>query len=33
MVRLIKDSEGGPNQVLLEATFEFTKNFLGIKDM
>jgi hypothetical protein len=30
---LIRDPEGGPNQVLLEFTFEFTKDFLGAKDM
>jgi hypothetical protein len=32
-VTLLKDPEGGPNRVLLEFTFEFTKDFLGIKDM
>ncbi|KAH8710290.1 hypothetical protein GQ44DRAFT_714462 [Phaeosphaeriaceae sp. PMI808] len=32
-VTLLRDPEGGPHQVLLEFTFEFTKEFLGIKDM
>lgn len=30
---LLRDQEGGPNRVLLEFTFEFTKGFLGAKDM
>jgi hypothetical protein len=30
---LLRDPEGGPNQVLLEFTFEFSKDFLGAKDM
>jgi hypothetical protein len=30
---LLRDPEGGPNRVLLEFTFEFTKDFLGAKDM
>ncbi|KAF2802862.1 uncharacterized protein BDZ99DRAFT_491913 [Mytilinidion resinicola] len=32
-VTLLRDPEGRPYQVLLEFTFEFTKEFLGIKDM
>ncbi|KAF2685708.1 C2H2 finger domain protein [Lentithecium fluviatile CBS 122367] len=32
-VTLLRDPEGGPHRVLLEFTFEFTKEFLGIKDM
>jgi hypothetical protein len=32
-VTLLRDPEGGPNRVLLEFTFEFTKSFLGAKDM
>ena len=31
-VTLLRDPEGGPHQILLEFTFEFTKEFLGIKD-
>jgi hypothetical protein len=30
---LLRDQEGGPNSLLLEFTFEFTKDFLGVKDM
>jgi hypothetical protein len=30
---LLRDPEGGPHRLLLEFTFEFTKEFLGIKDM
>jgi hypothetical protein len=30
---LLRDPEGGPSRVLLEFTFEFTKDFLGAKDM
>jgi hypothetical protein len=30
---LLWDLEGGPHRVLLEFTFEFTKEFLGIKDL
>jgi hypothetical protein len=33
MVTLLRDPEGGPHRVLLEFTFEFTKQYLGIKDM
>jgi hypothetical protein len=33
MVTILRDPEGGPNRILLEFSFEFTKNFLGIKDM
>jgi hypothetical protein len=32
-VTLLRDPEGGPHRVLLEFTFEFTKEFLGIKNM
>jgi hypothetical protein len=32
-VTLLRDPEGGPHRILLEFTFEFTKQFLGIKDM
>jgi hypothetical protein len=32
-VAMLRDPEGGPHRVLLEFTFEFTKQFLGIKDM
>jgi hypothetical protein len=32
-VTLLRDAEGGPYRVLLEFTFEFTKEFLGIKDL
>ncbi|KAF1952281.1 hypothetical protein CC80DRAFT_518793 [Byssothecium circinans] len=32
-VTLLRDPEGGPHRVLLEFTFEFTKQFLGVKDM
>ncbi|KAF1364477.1 hypothetical protein EJ07DRAFT_27239, partial [Lizonia empirigonia] len=32
-VTLLRDPEGGPHRLLLEFTFEFTKQFLGIKDM
>ncbi|CAN9361177.1 unnamed protein product [Alternaria alternata] len=31
-VTLLRDPEGGPHRVLLEFTFEFTKEFLGVKD-
>lgn len=31
-VTLLRDPTGGPNQILLEFTFEFTKTFLGTKD-
>jgi hypothetical protein len=33
MVTLLRDPEGGPHRVLLEFTFEFTKQYLDIKDM
>jgi hypothetical protein len=33
IVTLLRDPEGGPPRVLLEFTFEFTKTFLGAKDM
>jgi hypothetical protein len=32
-VTLLRDPEGSPYRVLLEFTFKFTKQFLGIKDM
>ncbi|KAF2844244.1 hypothetical protein T440DRAFT_436700 [Plenodomus tracheiphilus IPT5] len=32
-VTLLRDPEGGPHRLLLEFTFEFTKEFLGVKDM
>ncbi|KAF1809568.1 C2H2 finger domain protein [Eremomyces bilateralis CBS 781.70] len=32
-VTLLRDPEGGPNRILLEFSFEFTKSFLGIKDI
>jgi hypothetical protein len=32
-VTLLRDPAGGPNQIFLEFTYEFTKEFLGIKDM
>ncbi|KAF2682551.1 hypothetical protein K458DRAFT_307420 [Lentithecium fluviatile CBS 122367] len=32
-VTLLRDPEGGPHRVLLKFTFEFTKEFLEIKDM
>ncbi|KAF2818073.1 hypothetical protein CC86DRAFT_337582 [Ophiobolus disseminans] len=32
-VALLRDPEGGPHRVLLEFTFEFTKEFLGVKDL
>lgn len=30
---LLRDPNGGPNTILLEFTFEFTKSFLSIKDV
>jgi hypothetical protein len=32
-VTLLRDPKGSPHRVLLEFTFEFTKEFLGIKDL
>jgi hypothetical protein len=32
IVTLLRDPEGGPHRVLLEFTFEFTKQYLGLKD-
>ncbi|KAF2415628.1 hypothetical protein EJ08DRAFT_673832 [Tothia fuscella] len=32
-VTLLRDPDGGPHRVLLEFTYEFTKQYLGIKDM
>ena len=31
-VTLLRDPKGGPHRILLEFTFEFTKEFLGMKD-
>jgi len=33
MVTLIYDLEGGPYKIVLEFIFEFTKEYLGIKEM
>ncbi|KAF2435311.1 hypothetical protein EJ08DRAFT_333907 [Tothia fuscella] len=33
MVTLLRDPDGSPYRVLLEFTFEFTKQYLGIKDI
>jgi len=30
---LLRDQGGGPSRLLLEFTFEFTKDFLGAKDV
>jgi len=30
---MLRNQGGGPNQILLEFTFEFTKDFLGAKDV
>jgi hypothetical protein len=30
---MLRDQGGGPNRILLEFTFEFTKDFLGAKDV
>ena len=32
MVILIRDLEGGPYKIVLKFTFEFTKEYLGIKE-
>lgn len=32
-VTLLRDPSGGPNRILLEFTFEFTKTFLGTTDV
>lgn len=32
VVTLLRDPLGGPHRVLLELTFEFTKEYLGMKD-
>lgn len=32
-ITLLRDPEGGPNLIMPELTFEFTKKYLGIKDM
>src|SRR5438045_1997724 len=32
VVTLLRDPKGGPNRVLLEFTFEFTKQYLGLKE-
>jgi hypothetical protein len=31
-VSLLRDPQGGPHKILIEFTFEFTKEFLGTKD-
>lgn len=31
-VCLLRDSKGGPHRIVIEFTFEFTKEFLGAKD-
>lgn len=33
MATVLRDQGGGPNRILLEFTYEFTKDFLGAKDM
>jgi hypothetical protein len=33
MVTLLRDPDGGPHRVLFEMTYEFTKQYLGVKDM
>ena len=32
-VTLLRDLEGGPHYILLEFTFKFIKEYLGVKDM
>lgn len=32
-ITLLRDPEGGPYQLLLKFTFEFTKKILGVKDL
>jgi hypothetical protein len=32
LVTLLRDPQGGQHRVLIELTFEFTKQFLGLKD-
>ncbi len=32
MVRVLRDPEGGPHRLLLEFTFKFTKEYLGMKE-
>ena len=32
MVTLIRDPEGGPYKIMLKFTFEFTKEYLSIKE-
>jgi hypothetical protein len=32
VVSLLRDPEGGPHRILLEFTYEFTKQFLGMKE-
>jgi hypothetical protein len=32
MVTLIRDPKGGPHNIVLEFTFEFTKEYLGMKE-
>lgn len=31
-VSLLRDPQGGPHRIVIEFTFEFTKEFLGTKD-
>jgi Protein of unknown function (DUF3435) len=33
IVTKLRDLDDGPDRILLEFDFEFTKNFLGVKDM
>ncbi len=33
IVTLMRDPQGGPHKILLEFTYEFTKQFLGAKEM
>lgn len=32
MMTVLRDPEGGPHRLLLEFTFEFTKEYLGMKE-
>ncbi|KAI9770287.1 MAG: hypothetical protein M1840_003446 [Geoglossum simile] len=32
IVALLRDPSGSPHQILIEFTYEFTKQFLGVKD-
>ena len=31
-VSILRDDQGGPHRIMIEFTFEFTKQFLGMKD-